>query len=118
MVLDDAPSLAPLLQAEPIPSGRAPSSCPPQSHRQRYLIVVARDQPDLWRHLRQSLTGLDGVDVVLDRRHGGRWQWTQSCDYQDRGGDRRRSTEVEASLSQRSVVIVQPAGSSPAKPPA
>lgn len=111
MVLDDAPGIAARLDGEP-------SSGSHQTQRKRYLIVVARDQPDLWRHLRQSLTGLEGVDVVLDRRQGGRWQWTRSCEILDRGEDRRRSNEVEASLWRRSVVIVHPTQTIPAKPTA
>lgn len=77
-------------------------------HRPHYLIVVSRDQPDLWRHLRQMFTGIGGVDVVLDRRHGGRWQWAQSRAFEERNDDRRRAHTMDTSLSHRSFVIVNP----------
>ena len=91
----------------------APADEQPEAPRPRYLIVVARDQPDLWRHLRQSFGELRGVDVVLDRRHGGRWQWAQSWEYEQRGMDRRRAADAASRLSHRSVMIVHPEGSSP-----
>jgi hypothetical protein len=103
-------------QAGPAPTDNPASTGQPQTHRPRYLIIVSRDQPDLWRHLRQLLTGVDGVDVVLDRRHGGRWQWSQSLEYQERGADRRRPSNPEMGFSQRSFVIVDPAGSHVTRP--
>jgi hypothetical protein len=67
-----------------------------EGERGRYLIIVAREQFDLLRHLRQTFEGVDQVEVVLDRRHGGWWQWTQSREYQERGADRRRPPKLEA----------------------
>lgn len=90
------------------PGGERPFAGCTETRRPRYLIVVSREQPDLWRHLRQLFTGIDGVNIVLDRRHGGRWQWAQSRAYEERGEDRRRPRNLDAGLSHRSFVIVNP----------
>jgi hypothetical protein len=116
MVLDNVPGAAPAADPSSAPSLTTPTSEQPETTRPRYLIVVARDQPDLWRHLRKSVGELKGVDIVLDRRHGGRRQWAQSSEYEQRGTDRRRATDVASRLSHRSVIIVHPEGSSPTKP--
>jgi hypothetical protein len=108
MVLDEAASIPLAIQEGSAHGGRAPFAGKRETHRPRYLIVVSRDQPDLWRHLRQMFTGIDGVDVVLDRRHGGRWQWAQSSGYEERGEDRRRPRNLNAGFAHRSFVIVNP----------
>ncbi|MBP2670300.1 MAG: hypothetical protein H6Q87_72 [candidate division NC10 bacterium] len=106
---DDGTTRTPLaLQDNSTPGGGTPFPGRIETRRPRYLIVVSREQPDLWRHLRQLFTGIDGVNIVLDRRHGGRWQWAQSRAYEDRGEDRRRPRNLDAGLSHRSFVIVNP----------
>jgi hypothetical protein len=116
MVVDDKPTFSPPAYAEHAANMESPSSGQPEAQRPRYVIVVERDQPDLWRHLRQSLRGLEGVDLVLDRRRGGRWRWARSWEYQERGADRRRaSDDVETRLSHHSVVVVHPATGAPMK---
>ena len=82
-----------------------PATGSPTSDNARYLIVVARDQLDLWRYLKQNLREYTNLEVVLDRRHGGRWQWAQMRELQDRGAD-RRTLGNEADLTPRSFVIV------------
>ena len=77
-----------------------------RTDRTRYLVIVARDQPDLLRHLKQTLTEFNGVEVILDRRHGGRWQWTQSRERQDQDADRRLMPNRESDLGNRSFLIV------------
>lgn len=74
----------------------------------RVLVVVARDQPDLWRHLTRDFLGYKHVEVVLDRRHGGRWQWTQTREMQERAIDRRRPESADADLRYRAFLIVPP----------
>jgi len=115
MVLDNAPGAVPPTDEGSAPGTSAPTPGQPETARPRYLIVVARDQPDLWRHLRKSFGELKGVDVVLDRRHGGRWQWAQSWEYEQRGTDRRRTSDAADRLSHHSVMIVHPEGVPPAK---
>ena len=72
----------------------------------RYLIIVARDQPDLWRHLTQNTGEYEGIEFVLDRRHGGRVRWAQMRALQERGTDRRRPLGVDEDLHHRAFVIV------------
>jgi hypothetical protein len=72
-----------------------------QTGEGRKLVVVARDQFDLWWQLCQALTTADGVEVVLDRRQGGRWQSAESQQRQERGHDRRDSPNGESDLSGR-----------------
>ena len=118
MVLDEAASISLAIQEGSAHGGRTPFAGKRETHRPRYLIVVSRDQPDLWRHLRQMFTGIGGVDIVLDRRHGGRWQWTQSCTYEERGEDRRRTRDLDAGLPHRSFVIVTPEEAAVTRPAA
>jgi hypothetical protein len=108
MALDEAPGAPLALQEGSAPAGGIPFAGRHETRRPRYLIVVSREQPDLWRHLRQLFTDIDGVNIVLDRRHGGRWQWAQSRAYEERGEDRRRPRNLDAGLSHRSFVIVSP----------
>jgi len=108
MVFDEAAGIPLALREGSTNGGRTPFAGNPETHRPRYLIVVSREQPDLWRHLRQLFTGIAGVDIVLDRRHGGRWQWAQSRAFEERGEDRRRPRNLDAGLSHRSFVIVNP----------
>jgi hypothetical protein len=91
---------------EAAPEGSPASPMQTFPDRRRYLIVVARDQSDLWRSLRQTLAKSDGIEAILDRRHGGAWQWTQSRQYQDRGADRRRPSTSEVDLRTRAFLIV------------
>jgi hypothetical protein len=63
--------------------------------RARYLIIVARDQSDLWQHLQRTFAGAEGVEVLLDRRHGGWWQFTRSRECRESGTDRRRPPDLQ-----------------------
>lgn len=116
MAVDEASGAPVGLDERSVPSGVMPFAGKREARRPRYLIVVSREQPDLWRHLRQLFTGIDGVNIVLDRRHGGRWQWAQSRAYEERGEDRRRPRNLDGGLSRRSFVIVSPDEAS-GKPP-
>lgn len=65
----------------------------------RWLIVVRRDQLDLFRHLRESFDGVPEVAVILDRRHEERRQEAQPDgsppeDPERRRRQRRRSVSV------------------------
>jgi hypothetical protein len=83
----------------PADTSRPPTAM--QAGEERKLVVVARDQFDLWWQLCQALTAADGGEVVLDRRQGGRWQWAESQQRQERGRDRRYSPNGESDLSGR-----------------
>jgi hypothetical protein len=75
------------------------------AERERKLVVVARDQFDLWWQLSQALTKVGEVEVVLDRRQGGRWQWSESRQYEDRGRDRRGLSNQGSDLAGRAFQV-------------
>lgn len=111
MVLEDVPGVTPERDAASAPAAGSPPTGKSVTPRPRYVIVVARDQPDLWRHLRQSVGEIHGVHVVLDRRHGGRWAWARSWD-ERHDVDRRRGADDANRLSYPSVFTIHPEGSS------
>ena len=37
-------------------------------HHSQWIILVARDQPDLFAHLARAFAGDDKVEIILDRR--------------------------------------------------
>lgn len=55
----------------------------------RLLIVVDRDQPDVYEYLSRSLQGIRGVCVLLDRRQGERRRLAASASVERRRGERR-----------------------------
>ena len=68
---------------------------PEQPTTPRWLIVVQRDQLDLFRHLRESFDGVPEVAVILDRRLAERRQEAQpdgasAADPERRQRQRRR----------------------------
>ena len=71
----------------------------------RCLFIVARDQPDLWHHLRQDFAEDEEVRVILDRRRGERRQHVRAHEPERRGADRRRAT-IDTDLRYRSFVIL------------
>jgi len=107
MLHDQAQGMLVATQGTRASSGSMSPAAAPRSDRGSYLIVVARDQPDLLRHLEHTLTGFQGVEVVLDRRWGGWWQWSRSREYQERGADRRVTPpNGESSLGNRSFLMI------------
>jgi len=74
----------------------------------RVLIVVARDQPDLWQSLTRHFEANKDVQVLLDRRQGERRQRVQTYERDRRGPDRRRPPCIENDVSSRQYVIVRP----------
>lgn len=50
----------------------------------KVLVIVARDQPELYEHVRRPFAGDGRVQVIRDRRRGG------SRPPDERGGERRR----------------------------
>ena len=72
----------------------------------RYLIIVARDQPDLWRALARHIVGDEGVQVILDRRRWPRRRREETREPDRRGADRRQTPRIERDLRHRSFVLV------------
>ena len=76
----------------------------------RYLLIVTRNQPDLWRYLKDNFAGDAKVEVILDRRLAERRQRVQPHDPERRQADRRRPG-LDNDLRYRSLVIArQPQG--------
>ena len=73
----------------------------------RYLLIVARNQPDLWRYLKDNFARDEKVEVILDRRRGERRQRIQPHEPERRGADRRCRPGADNELSYRSVVIIR-----------
>jgi len=57
----------------------------------RYLLIVARTEPDLWRYLKDNFAGDQKVEVILDRRRA----------------ERRRQPGIDKDLTYRFLVIVR-----------
>jgi hypothetical protein len=66
---------------------------------ERFLIIVARDHPDLLRHLTRVYGHAEDVEIVLDRRTrpGGAWL----------GVDRRDSLD-SAELETHGFLVIEP----------
>ena len=56
----------------------------------RYMLIVARNQPDLCDYLIRNFTGDEKVQVLLDRRRGQRRQRVQPHEPERRQAERRR----------------------------
>jgi hypothetical protein len=74
----------------------------------RALVVVAREQPDLWQSLTEHFAANEDVQVLLDRRQGERRQRVQAYERDRRGPDRRRPRSIEKDVSHRQYVIARP----------
>ncbi len=70
------------------------------------LIIVARDQPDLWRYLVRQFEEHSEVRVLLDRRQWERRDRVQRCEPERRRADRRQPVNTSTDLRYRSFLIV------------
>ncbi len=66
----------------------------------RYLIIVRRDDPELYRHLRE-MVGSGAIQVILDRRR-------YRAEPTEPERERRRPVSVERDVARREYVIVRP----------
>lgn len=73
----------------------------------RYLLIVARNQPELWHYLKNNFAGDEKVEVILDRRRRERRQRIQLHEPEHRQGERRRQPSLDKDLTFRSFVIVR-----------
>lgn len=83
----------------------------------RYLLIVARDQPDLCDYLMRDFAADEEVQVLLDRRQGERRQHRRPHEPERRRADRRQRG-VDKDLRSRSFVIIhrRPRAFSPVSP--
>ena len=74
----------------------------------RGLIIVARNQPDLWCALRKDLEMNDDVLVFLDRRVVDRRRQASGFQPNRRKMDRRRPLSSENDVRIRQYIIARP----------
>jgi len=72
----------------------------------QHLFIVAWDRPDLWDYWRRWFAGLQGVEVVLDRRRGERRRAQGTFESERRQADRRESPGIEEELRNMGFSIV------------
>jgi hypothetical protein len=88
------PSTSPTTPAEPI---TVPS-----------LLIVARDQLELWQALLEEFKDRGEFDVLRDRRQGGRRQAVQPVTADRRGIDRRSLPRLADDPRLQKYVLVRP----------
>lgn len=74
----------------------------------RGLIIVSRDQPDLWQALAHEFGQSQEIRVLLDRRRGERRKDSLAHTPDRRGGDRRSLPRIEDDVRSRQYVLVRP----------
>jgi len=72
------------------------------------LIIVAREQQDLWRSLVDEFRDVQQIQVLLDRRHGERRTPRGPVAYDRRTRERRSLPRLEDDLHARQYVLVRP----------
>ncbi len=65
------------------------ANAPEAQNEGRYLLIVARNEPDLFDHLARDFAGDDKVQVLLDRRREERRKQNQTHE-PERQAERRR----------------------------
>ncbi|MBP1778961.1 MAG: hypothetical protein H6Q86_4972 [candidate division NC10 bacterium] len=91
-----------------MPETRSTLNVQPKSNIVRGLIIVARDQPDLWRTLMREFGQSQEIRVLLDRRQGERRKEDQSYVPDRRGVERRSLPRIEDDVRSRQYVLVRP----------
>lgn len=74
----------------------------------RGLIIVSRDQPELWQTLSQEFGRSREIRVILDRRYGERRQAERPHAPERRGSERRSMPRIEDDLRARQYVLARP----------
>ena len=80
----------------------------PKGNFIRGLIIVARDQPELWRALTREFGQSQEIRVLLDRRLGERRKEDQVYAPDRRGMDRRSLPRIEDDVRARQYVLTRP----------
>jgi hypothetical protein len=74
----------------------------------RSLVIVAREQRELWAALAHEFKSIEEIQVVLDRRKGERRKMVQPVSQDRRAGERRTVPRLEDDLRARQYVLVRP----------
>ena len=72
-----------------------------------HLFIVAWYRPDLWDYWRRWFSGVEDVQVLLDRRRGERRQSALAHEPERRRTDRRRPPGIEDELRGMGFAIVR-----------
>jgi hypothetical protein len=83
-------------------------SAQPGAATVRGLIIVSRDQPELWETLAREFGRSQEIRVILDRRYGERRKAEQSYAPDRRGSERRSMPRIEEDLRARQYVLARP----------
>ena len=70
------------------------------------LVIVSREEPDLWLHMAQYNGEIVGVQVLFDRRQRERRQQDQPVALERRRADRRRPPLADGDLRRQPFLIV------------
>lgn len=91
----------------PAPRQADPTPAQPEAkiHGQRYLLVVARNRPDLLDRVKRLFLMEQKVEAMVDRREGERRRQARHHLSERRRGDRRHRTGPEFDLSLHTVII-------------
>ena len=88
--------------------GRALSCQLPAQASVRSLLIVGRDEPELYQRLQRRLRHCTLVTLLVDRRTGDRRQAAQPVLVDRRRGERRRPPQRQHDLRERKYVFVRP----------
>ena len=66
----------------------------------RYLVIIARDRPDLWVSWAAFYGGARKVDVLFDRRH------RLPCPRSGERPERRARSSRDSDLQERGVLVI------------
>jgi hypothetical protein len=91
-----------------MPKIRGTLGAQPNSNIVRGLIIVARNQLDLWQTLTQEFGQSQEIRVLLDRRQGERRKDNRGYAPDRRGVDRRSLPRIEDDVYARQYVLVRP----------
>ena len=69
----------------------------------RIFVVVAKNRPDLYQYFKAGLAGVDGIEVILDRRIGP----DEPAAPPGQENDRRTARNIYEELQLRGFVIVR-----------
>jgi len=71
-----------------------------------HLFIVAWNRPDLWDYWKRWFSGVENVEVILDRRRGERRRDPQTFEPERRGAERRGREDVDDELRTAGFAIV------------
>jgi len=94
----------PTTEQTPIAPGTPTESGGPA--RLRCLVIVSREELDLWRHMAQYNGEIKGVLVLLDRRKRERRQQEQPVALERRRADRRSPPPADGDLRRQPFLLV------------